>query len=246
MTITLVTFDFWQTLFAETPASGAAARALRLSGVREALGRAGRPYDAAALVAADARALAVLDGIWRARRDVAPAGQVRVFLEALDPALPGLLAPEERAAAEAAYAEPVLTHPPAVAPGAVATIRWLGTQGLTLGVISNTGRTPGSILRRLLDRTGVLDAFRVFSFSDEIGVRKPDPEIFRRTLAAAGCDPEAAVHVGDDPVNDVAGARAAGMRALHYAPDGGSPAPATADGVLRHLAELPALLTRLP
>ncbi|MBI3454562.1 MAG: HAD-IA family hydrolase [Candidatus Rokubacteria bacterium] len=245
MTIALVTFDFWQTLLAETPASGAAARALRLSGVREALGRAGRRYDAAALAAADARALAALDGIWRARRDVGPAEQVRVFLEALDPALPGVLSPEERAAVETAYAVPVLAHPPAVAPGAVAAIRWLGTRGLTLGVISNTGRTPGSILRRLLDRAGVLDAFRVFSFSDEIGVRKPDPEIFRRTLAAAGCDPEAAVHVGDDPVNDVAGARALGMRALHYVPDGG-PASATADGVLRHFAEVPALLTRLP
>ncbi len=64
VSLRLVTFDFWQTLLADTPEGSAAAHALRLSGVGEALRRAGFGYDPAALEAADLRALARLREIW--------------------------------------------------------------------------------------------------------------------------------------------------------------------------------------
>lgn len=240
----LVCFDFWQTLLADTPEGGAAAHALRLSGVGQALAEAGFRYEPAALETADIRALARLNEIWGAHRDVAPVEQVGVFLQALDPGLPAALPAAARAAVERAYATPVLTHAPVAVPGAVEAVRAVAGRGLVLAVISNTGRTPGAVLRRLLARAGVLDAFRVLSFSDEVGLRKPDPGIFQRTLAEAGCCPDAAVHVGDDPVSDVAGARAAGMRAVHYVPPG-RPAAGAADLVVRDLAELPAALARL-
>jgi len=242
--IRLVAFDFWQTLLADTAASGAAANALRLAGVGDVLRKAGHAYEPAALAAADVRALARLDAIWSEHRDVAPAEQVRIYLEALDPRLPAALAAEDRAAVADAYANPVLTHTPVVAPGAVEAIRTLAAAGLTLAVISNTGRTPGTTLRQLLARAGVLDAFRVLSFSDEVGARKPLAEIFHRTLAEAGCGAECAVHVGDDPVNDVGGARAVGLGAVHYLPDG-RPGAEGATAVLRHFADLPALVRRL-
>ncbi len=100
------------------------------------------------------------------------------------------------------------------------------------------------MLRRLLDRVGVLARFRVLSFSDEVSVRKPAAEIFRDTLARAGVRPAGAVHLGDDPVSDIAGARAAGMRAIHYAPDGRAPTQ-EADAVLRHFGNLSTVLERL-
>jgi putative hydrolase of the HAD superfamily len=242
--IRLVTFDFWQTLLADTPESGAAAHALRLDAVGQALRKAGHRYDATALEAADVRALARLNAIWREHRDVSPAEQVRVFLEALDPALPGALPPEDRGAVDHAYATPVLTHTPVVAPGAVEAIRTLAARGLALAIVSNTGRTPGTVLRQLLARAGILDAFAVFSFSDECRVRKPAAAIFHQTLAEARFDPASAVHVGDDPLNDVAGARAVGMRALHYVPGGGRGA-GDADAVLRHLDRVPAVIDGL-
>src|SRR5262249_51233004 len=127
--IRLVAFDFWQTLLADTPASGAAANALRLSGVGDILRKAGHRYEPAALAAADVRALARLDAIWSEHRDVAPAEQVRIYLEALDPRLPAALAAEDRAAVADAYANPVLTHTPVVAPGAVEAIRTLAAAG---------------------------------------------------------------------------------------------------------------------
>jgi putative hydrolase of the HAD superfamily len=242
--IRLVTFDFWQTLLADTPASGAAANALRLSGVGAVLRRAGQSYAPSALEAADLRALARLNAIWAEQRDIPPPEQVGIYLAALDPALPRALSDADLAAVAEAYANPVLTHAPVVAAGAVDAIRSLAAAGLTLAIISNTGRTPGTTLRRLLAGAGVLDAFRVFSFSDEVGARKPAAEIFHRTLAAAGCAPGVAVHVGDDPVNDVAGARAVGMRAVHYVP-GGGPVAEGADAAARHFGELAALLDRL-
>ncbi len=242
-----MSFDCWQTLLADTPASGAAAHALRLAGVADALRRAGFAYAAPALETADGRALERLGVVWREHRDVSPAEQVAIFLAALDPVLPDALTAAERARVEEAYASPLLTHAPVVAEGAVAAIRTLAGRGLRLAIVSNTGRTPGRVLRRLLAGAGLLDAFQVLSFSDERGVRKPDAAIFRRTLAEAGCEPAAAVHVGDDPVADVAGARAVGMRALHYLP-AGRPAGRAADGadaVVRHLGDLPALLDAL-
>jgi len=60
-------------------------------------------------------------------------------------------------------------------------------------------------LRPLLD--GVLT-------SAEVGARKPAVEIFERALRIAGVPAERAIHVGDSVLEDVAGARAAGVRAV--------------------------------
>jgi putative hydrolase of the HAD superfamily len=50
--------------------------------------------------------------------------------------------------------------------------------------------------------------------SEEEGISKPDPEIFRRALARVGCGPDRAVMFGDSWEADIAGARAAGIRAV--------------------------------
>ncbi|NKN33136.1 HAD family hydrolase [Marichromatium bheemlicum] len=47
----------------------------------------------------------------------------------------------------------------------------------------------------------------------DVGAAKPDPALFVRALALAGCRPEEALHLGDDPARDVAAARACGLRA---------------------------------
>jgi len=113
-----------------------------------------------------------------------------------------------------------------------------------LGIVSNTGRTPGVILRRVLDRHGLLGHFGAISYSDEVGVRKPDAEIFQATLARAGVRPEEAVHIGDNPDADVVGAQAVGMRAAHYTAGFRAPA-ARADLVVPDLAMLPAEVFRI-
>jgi putative hydrolase of the HAD superfamily len=83
----------------------------------------------------------------------------------------------------------------------------LARRGLTLGVVSNF--EPW--LEDVLALEGVDHLFATVAVSGKLGVAKPDPEIFKVALAAAGADPGATVHVGDQPVNDVAAARAVGI-----------------------------------
>ena len=54
----------------------------------------------------------------------------------------------------------------------------------------------------------------------EAGAAKPDAAIFECALDAAGASPENVVHVGDDPLRDVAGAAASGMRTVWMNPEG--------------------------
>ena len=70
-------------------------------------------------------------------------------------------------------------------------------------------------LREVLDRTGLTALLDGIVISAEVGAAKPDPAIFASALAVAGARAEEAVHVGDTVEADIAGARAAGLRALY-------------------------------
>ena len=83
----------------------------------------------------------------------------------------------------------------------------LAGRGVTLGLVSNF--EPW--LDEVLALQGIADRFAAVAISGRLGVAKPDPRIFKAALDEAGADPGATVHVGDQPVNDVAGARAAGI-----------------------------------
>ena len=74
---------------------------------------------------------------------------------------------------------------------------------------------------------GNADVFRTplgpyFDFSvpaAEAGAAKPDPLIFQVAAERAGVPLESMLHIGDDPVSDVVGARGAGMRAAWFNPN---------------------------
>jgi putative hydrolase of the HAD superfamily len=210
-----VTFDLWQTLILDTPEGLRQARAGRVRGIHEALAREGLRVETEAVDRAYDEVGARLEGIWASRRDVGSRGQVRLLLECLglDGAVPaegGLMD-----GLEEAYCLPILSAMPIVNAGACDVLEILQRRGLRLALICNTGRTPAKMLRLILERLGLAPYLGALSFSDEVGLRKPHPEIFRRTLAALGVLPAEAAHVGDDPATDMAGARAVGMRAIH-------------------------------
>jgi len=69
-------------------------------------------------------------------------------------------------------------------------------------------------LRRVLEQAGLDGYLDGVVSSAEAGARKPDPAIFDPALKLAGVGPDEALHVGDTADEDVAGARAAGIRAL--------------------------------
>lgn len=72
-----------------------------------------------------------------------------------------------------------------------------------------------SRLRRDLHALDLYDEFDVIFNSAELGVAKPDPEVFGMVLTGLGMDASRAVFIDDLPEN-VAGAAAAGLRAHRH------------------------------
>lgn len=121
-------------------------------------------------------------------------------------------------------------------PDAAPALRELRALGLRLVVVSNWDVS----LHERLEETGLASLVDGAVASAELGHAKPDGAIFAHALTLAGAPSGAALHAGDSPDADVAGALAAGLRAVLVARDGDPVAPAGAT-VVRSLAELPAL-----
>jgi putative hydrolase of the HAD superfamily len=112
-------------------------------------------------------------------------------------------------------------------PDVVPALRGLRDRGQRLVAVSNWDCS----LPRVLERCGLADLLDGAVSSAVAGARKPDPAIFAPALELAGCGPDQALHVGDTPEEDVAGARAAGIRPLLIDREG-------ADGDIASLKEI--------
>ncbi len=89
-------------------------------------------------------------------------------------------------------------------------LRVLARTNLVLGVISNgiTLKQMEKLIRLRVHR--YIDPAAIF-ISDNVGVAKPNPKLYRRALDRAGIAPGEALYVGDHPINDVDAAKEAGM-----------------------------------
>ncbi|MDZ7736586.1 MAG: HAD family hydrolase [Gammaproteobacteria bacterium] len=65
-----------------------------------------------------------------------------------------------------------------------------------------------------LMQIGIHHIFHHNLSAERVGAAKPAPKIFREACRLAGVHPSSAVHVGDDPDNDIIAARAAGMKTI--------------------------------
>jgi HAD superfamily hydrolase (TIGR01509 family) len=95
-------------------------------------------------------------------------------------------------------------------PDAAAALDALAARGIRLAVVSNWDCSLPDVLAGL----GVAERLDAVVASAVVGAAKPDPAIFRAALAALGVEPERALHCGDRPELDGAGARAAGIPAV--------------------------------
>lgn len=239
-----VTFDFWETLVRDTPENLARASERRIESLAAVLTHAGYERPRAAIEDAHERCWALMtERFWTTNRDPSIQDQVRLFFDCLESGICDRLDGEAFVRAVEAYMSPVLEYPPGLMPGAAEAVRALAARRLRLGIVSNTGRTPGVVLRRILDRYDLLRYFEVISYSDEVGFRKPDARIFAQTLEGLGVEAGRALHVGDNPHDDVVGAKQFGMRTAHYAIVGRAPS-SVADIVVEDLADLPRHLDR--
>ncbi len=245
--IRAVTFDLWQTLILDRPELGEKRGRLRVDGAAAALRKAGFRFSEGHLWAAYRSCATLCNAIRAQERDISFSEQVELFIEQIRRGLARELPPEVVDEVAAVYDRAFLRFPPALDPDAPGVLAALKERGLALGLISNTGMTPGSTFRAYMGEAGILEPFDVLVFSNEARRAKPSMDIFRLALDALGAAPGASVHVGDDPTNDVAGAKAAGMRAIWIPrPEGsygefdryGAPRAAKPDATVEGLAQV--------
>ncbi len=204
----VVTFDCWNTLLYED--DWEVAHALRVEALRAAVceaggdatrEQAGRAFDAGWRRHMDEWRRGVATGA----REVASDALRLLGLDDPRPAIDHLVGHFE----EASHSSRV-----AVLDGAAEALAALCRNGIRCALICDTGLTPGRVVRRHLDRHGLLESLTVQIFSDEIGVPKPDRRAFLSALEPLEAEPERAWHVGDLRRTDVAGARAVGMTSV--------------------------------
>ena len=233
MTLKAVTFDFWGTLVD----AGHDLRAQRA----ELLCRYLPDCSLERALQAYARAWAEFTHEIDQGYGLTPQTVLSLTLDDLD----ANLAPPDRTAVLRAWQEATLRVPPPLLPGVRGVLRELRGRGLLIGLISDTGVSPGRVLRQFLASKGLIALFDWMTFSDETGVTKRRPQAFLYTLRALGVRPEEAMHVGDLPSTDVEGARAAGMHtALVLESSARREAIPLADIVLERIRYLPSALAQ--
>ncbi|HVP35803.1 MAG TPA: HAD-IA family hydrolase, partial [Terriglobales bacterium] len=103
--------------------------------------------------------------------------------------------------------------------GSEEILSYLYEKNYRIGLICNTGRTPGKVLKEVLKRRNIAQFFSVMTFSDELKIRKPEPEIFLHTLNSLNTSPSTSLHIGDELQSDVLGAKRCRMKAGWISPD---------------------------
>lgn len=232
-----VTFDCWHTLIFEE--DWGVAHGLRVAALEHAARNAGRSLESGEAARAFDLAWGRHMDLWAGQvatgaRDVAHWALEGLGMNPHGEQFEGLLVAFE----EASHSSKVC-----MIPGALETLSRLGEAGVRCALICDTGLTPGRVVRKLLDRHGLLDPLSETIFSDEWSLTKPHPRVFEAALESLGVQASEAVHVGDLRRTDVAGARAIGMGTIRIKAVNDDTSPlADADHVADSHAEILGIL----
>ena len=213
-----ISFDLWETLLTDTPELSRRQERLRLERIERVLVERGFAQTVDRIAQAH-RSLwhRCHELYWSRDEDIACRVQIEHFLEALD-LDPSSFDEPSLAALEEVYANAAIDVLPAVVAGAHEVLAELRDRGVRIGLISNTGRTPGYALREILDRLGLATSIDAMIFSDEHGVCKPQPSIVETLRDARGVDYDEMMFVGDNLSVDVHGAQRLGITGIHFDP----------------------------
>ena len=212
--ITAVTFDLWQTLLLDNRDLGQVRSLIRLEGAQDAIARFGEAFDLEHIREAYRACYRECRRIREENLDVSFREQVEIFINNIDDGLVERLDEETILEVIRTYDESFWVHPPAPHTDAQSVLREVKAMGLDIGLISNTGMTPGETFRQYMDQLGLLKYFDVLTFSDEVKISKPGEEIFQMTLSSLGAKPAQTIHVGDHVKNDVVGANRCGLKTV--------------------------------
>lgn len=135
-----------------------------------------------------------------------------------------------------------------IAPEITETVRSLHERGYKIGLISNADVCD----RMYWDESPLAPYFDDVIFSCDVGMLKPDPEIYRLSLDRLGVNPEEAVFVGDGGSCEHKGAKGVGMRTvcvqhlISYNGKNGTKIRKSADTVIKRFQELLQILPENP
>lgn len=106
-------------------------------------------------------------------------------------------------------------------PDTIQTLNELKQLGKHIGLVSNSTPKGAAGRRPILQQHGILSCFETIVLSSEVGVAKPDREIFEIALRAMNLKNSQRVwHIGDDFIADVLGAKKAGITPVLLDPAG--------------------------
>ena len=212
--ITTVTFDLWQTLLLDERDLGHARALIRLEGAQSALATLGKDFSIEHIRGAYDSCFLQCRNIRDSGLDVDFREQVSIFVDHIESGLTDDLDQALMDDIAHIYADSFLTHPPPAHVDAIDVLQGVKDLGFRMGLISNTGMTPGFTFRQYMDERGMLEYFHTLVFSDEVKLAKPSKGIFMMTLDALGAAPEQTIHVGDHVLNDVVGPKRCGMKTI--------------------------------
>jgi putative hydrolase of the HAD superfamily len=127
-------------------------------------------------------------------------------------------------------------------PGALEVVQSLRDHGCKLGIVTNGFAATHN---EKVDRVGLRPYVDAIFLADEMGMVKPDPEIFRLACRTLGSEPARTAMVGDRYDRDIVGAAGVGLFTvlidIHAIPlpEGARPPDAVVDSIEGVLAVLP-------
>ncbi|MGC1824004.1 MAG: HAD-IA family hydrolase [Pseudolabrys sp.] len=128
-------------------------------------------------------------------------------------------------------------------PGLADALDALAARGCQFAVCTNKLERLSVLLLKQLD---LADRFVTICGQDTFGVEKPDPEVLRRTVAAAGGTMQRTIMIGDSNI-DIGTARAAGVPiiAVEFGYSERPVAEFAPDRTISHFAQLPASIATI-
>ncbi len=171
MTIQAITFDFWATLYRPKTVDYNR-RLLRLKDAVEQ--GCGAAFELEQFQAAVDTARTTWSRIWLEEQRTLTA---RHWLDIILKTLTVSLSETSFQGIQTTLENSVLENRPQMAPEAQTVLDNL-SKNYKQAIISDTGLTPGRILRKILEQDNLLHYFTHLTFSDEVGRSKPHPTAF--------------------------------------------------------------------
>lgn len=236
-----ITFDFWQTLYADTLENWERRQAIRIENCHEYLKNQGYSCQTDDIAIGMEEAYKVSSTNWHKHKGVSVETCMMKFAETLELSLDE----KEIASVIVCLGNAFLASPPVLIQHVKPMLASL-SENYPLGIISDSALTPGRYTKQLMERDGILQYFTAFTYSDESEHTKPEVVQFENTLKHLNANPEEAVHIGDIVRTDIVGAKNAGMKAIRFAGFNKSETDDTlSDAVIDDYRQLEAVITEL-